>query len=186
MNNSSRKVNAKHLTAAALCLTLCMVLPLLTGQNQSLGSVLSLMHIPVLLCGYLTGPLYATIVGLAAPILRLLIFGSPPPFMAVTMCFELAVYGALAGALYRAFPKKIAYIYVSLILSMFIGRFVWGLATWQLVSTGLFDGQPMAMQQFSWEIFISAAFVTALPGIILHIVLIPILVLALRKAGIIE
>ena len=41
--------------------------------------------------------------------------------------FELAVYGLTAGLLYKALPKKIPYIYVSLILSMLIGRIVWGL-----------------------------------------------------------
>jgi len=186
MSKFGTKANAKNLTSAAICLALCMVLPLLTGHIPQIGMALSPMHIPVLLCGFITGPAYAMIVGLIAPLLRLILLGSPPPFMAIAMCFELAAYGALAGAFYRAFPKKIAYIYVSLILSMFIGRFVWGLATWQLVSTGLFDGQPMAMQQFSWEIFISSAFVTAVPGIILHIVLIPVLVMALRKARVID
>jgi hypothetical protein len=42
------------------------------------------------------------------------------------MAFELAAYGLTAGILYKMLPKKTPYIYVSLILSMLIGRVVWG------------------------------------------------------------
>lgn len=183
---SNTKNNVKNLTAAALCLALCMVLPFLTGQIPQIGMALAPMHIPVLLCGFITGPAYAVIIGFIAPILRMMFFGSPPPFMAITMCFELATYGFMAGVLYKAFPKKIVYVYLSLILSMLVGRFVWGLATWQLAETGIFNGQPMAVDVFTWEAFLSGAFVTAVPGIILHIVLIPLLVIALRKAKLID
>ena len=37
----------KKLVFAALCLALCMVLPLLTGQIPQIGKALSPMHIPV-------------------------------------------------------------------------------------------------------------------------------------------
>ena len=36
---------------------------------------------------------------------------------------------------------------------------------------------------FTWAAFMAGAFVNAVPGIIVHIILIPIIVLALRKAG---
>ena len=44
-----------RLIYAAVCLSLCLVLPFLTGQIPEIGSKLSPMHIPVLLCGFLCG-----------------------------------------------------------------------------------------------------------------------------------
>ncbi|MCL2628866.1 MAG: ECF transporter S component [Oscillospiraceae bacterium] len=183
--NKSNKIAAKNITAAAICLALCMVLPIFTGQIPQIGMALAPMHIPVLLCGFITGPAYAMIIGLIAPLLRMMIFGMPMPFMAITMCFELAAYGLFAGLLYKAFSKKIIFIYISLILSMLLGRIVWGLVTLQLIKAAIFPALPMGWEQFGWDEFFAAAFVTAIPGIILHIVLIPILVLALRKARVV-
>ena len=185
MNKANNRLNVKNLTAAAICLALCMVLPIFTGQIPQIGMALAPMHIPVLLCGFITGPAYAMIVGFIAPLLRMMIFGMPMPFMAITMCFELAAYGLIAGILYKAFPKKIVYIYVSLIISMLIGRIVWGLATLQMVKIAILP-LPMGWEQFGWNEFIAAAFISAIPGIILHIVLIPILVMALQRARLIS
>jgi len=185
MNDTSKNKTVKNLTTAAICLALCMVLPLFTGQIPQIGMALAPMHIPVLLCGFITGPLYAMIVGLIAPLLRMMTFGMPMPFMAITMCFELAAYGLIAGWLYRVFPKKAVYIYVSLIVAMLIGRIVWGLATLQMVKIA-FLPLPMGWTQFGWDEFIATAFISAIPGIMLHIILIPILVLALQKTRIVD
>jgi len=153
-----------------------MVLPLLTGQIQQIGSALSPMHIPVLLCGYICGAYYAAVVGAVAPLLRYAIFGMPPIMpIGVSMCFELAVYGIAAGLLYKLLPKKTIYIYVSLIAAMLAGRVFWGIA--RVVLSGVADAP------FSWQLFMSGAFINAVPGIILHIVLIPIVVIALKKAN---
>ena len=43
-----------------------MALPFLTGQIPQIGSALSPMHIPVLLCGFICGWPYGLIVGLIA------------------------------------------------------------------------------------------------------------------------
>ena len=72
---------------AAVCLALCMVLPFLTGQIPQIGSMLSPMHIPVLLAGYLCGPWWAAAVGVIAPLLRHAIFSMPPLMTAPTVTF---------------------------------------------------------------------------------------------------
>ena len=159
---------------AALFLALAMVLPLLTGQIPQIGQALCPMHIPVLLCGFFCGPWYGLAVGAIAPLLRFLLFGMPPIMpTGVAMCFELAVYGLLAAVLYRALPKKNWAVYVALIGAMIAGRLVWGAA--RLVLLGL--GQA----PFGWAAFLSGAVLDALPGIALHIVLIPLLVIALKR-----
>lgn len=163
-----------HLILAAMFLALAMVLPFLTGQIKEFGNALCPMHIPVLLCGFFCGPWYGLAVGAIAPLLRFVLFGMPPIMpTGVAMCFELAAYGFAAGMLYKLLPKKIPYIYVSLIGAMLIGRAVWGCA--MLVLTGL------GKADFGWSAFLAGAFTNAIPGIILHIVLIPILVMALKK-----
>jgi thiamine transporter ThiT len=169
-----------RLVYAAVCLALCMVLPMITGHIPQVGQLLSPMHIPVLLAGFLCGPWWALAVGLIAPPLRHLLFQFPPYPTFVAMAFELAVYGLVCGLLYRALPKKVPYIYVSLIVAMIVGRIVSGLANVVLYSVGAKEGT------YTLSAFLTAHFVAAWPAIVLHIVLIPILVIALRRAGIIR
>ncbi len=155
-------------------LALALVLPLLTGQLQQLGNALCPMHIPVLLCGFICGPLYGMSVGFIAPLLRFLIFSMPPVMpIGISMSFELAVYGLTAGLLYMYLPGKKVYIYISLIVSMLAGRAVWGIA--RLVLLGL------GKAEFGFAAFIAGAFTNAIPGIILQIVLIPILIMTIEK-----
>lgn len=165
-----------RLTYAAACLALCMVLPFLTGQIPQVGSALCPMHIPVLLAGFLCGPWWALAVGAVAPLLRFALFGMPRLFpTGAAMCFELAAYGLVSGILYRKLPKKALNVYVALIAAMLAGRVIWGIV--MVVLMGL-NGSA-----FTWAAFMAGAFVNAVPGIIVHIILIPIIVLALRKAG---
>lgn len=166
----------KNLVFSAVCLALCMLLPLLTGQLQQLGNALCPMHIPVLICGFIAGPWYAAAVGAIAPLLRFLIFGMPPIFpIGIAMCFELAAYGAVSGFLYKLLPKKTLNIYASLIAAMLAGRVVWGIV--RAVLSGA-SGSP-----FTWQAFLAGGFINAVPGIILHILLIPVIVMALERAG---
>lgn len=171
--------NIKLLVYAALCLALCMVLPFLTGQIPEIGSMLCPMHIPILLCGFICGWPWGLAVGAIAPILRTLIFGMPPMYpTAIAMAFELAAYGAVAGLLYKLLPRKPWSVFVTLIVAMLLGRLVWGCA--MLVLTGIKGNS------FTLQAFLAGAFVKAWPGILLQIVLIPPIVLALNKAGVIE
>ncbi len=167
--------NLQKLCLSAVCLTLCMILPFLTGQIPQIGKALSPMHIPVLLCGLLCGWPYGLVVGFMAPLLRFLLFGAPTAIpTGLAMSFELATYGALSGALLRLLPKKIPYMYVSLIGAMLGGRIVWGAVRFML---GKVIGPA-----FTFPMFLSGAFVTAVPGIICHILLIPPVVIGVRRA----
>lgn len=171
---SSKQKSLRRLILAALFLALAFVLPFLTGQIPQIGSALCPMHIPALLCGFFCGPWYGLAVGAAAPLLRSLIYGMPPLMpTGIAMCFELAAYGFAAGLLYKLLPKKNGYIYVSLISAMLAGRVVWGIA--RVVLAGL------THSEFVWSAFLAGAFVNAVPGIILHILLVPTLVMALKK-----
>lgn len=164
----------KRLVLAALFLALALVLPFLTGQIPEVGSMLCPMHIPALLCGFFCGWPWGLAVGLIAPVLRSLLFGMPPMFpMAICMSFELATYGAVAGWLYSKLSKKKSSVYVALLTAMVLGRLVWGAA--RFVCTGL------DVSAFGLSAFWAGAVTTAIPGIIVQIVLIPLLVMALEK-----
>ncbi len=163
------------LVLAAFFMGLGLVLPFLTGQIPEIGSRLLPMHIPILLCGFVCGTPYGFIVGFLTPIVRSLIWGAPPLYpTAVAMMFELATYGALAGFFHKAFPKKPSYIYTSLILSMLGGRLVWGLAQYIMLT--------VERKAFTLQMFMAGAFINAVPGIVLQLILIPILLNALRDA----
>jgi len=132
------------------------------------------MHIPALLCGFFCGWPWGLMVGVVAPLLRSVTFGMPPMFpVAICMAFELATYGAVSGALYQKLPKKKSSIYVALLVAMVAGRLVWGAA--RFACAGL-DASAFGLAAF-W----AGAITTAIPGIIVQIVLIPLLVMALEK-----
>lgn len=173
-----KKNQILKLVYAAVCLALAMVLPFLTGQIPQIGKALGPMHIAIFLCGFVCGWPYGLIVGFVSPLLRFALFGMPLIYpTGIAMAFELAAYGVISGILYKILPKKIPYIYVSLISAMIGGRIVWGIA--QFILMGL-NGSSFPMSAF-----LAGAVTNAIPGIILHIALIPVIVITLRKAHII-
>lgn len=169
----------KKLVFSAMFLALGLVLPFLTGQIPEFGSALLPMHIPILLCGLIVGGPWGLAVGFICPLLRSALFSMPPMYpSAVAMAFELAAYGFVSGVFYSKLKGKgVAGIYLSLIAAMLLGRVIWGVARWIMMVFGT---------QFSIALFIAGGFTTALPGIILQLILIPIIITALRKAKLIE
>ena len=171
-----RRNRILKLVLSGLFLALAFVLPFLTGQVPEIGNMLCPMHIPVLLCGFICGWPYGLLIGFLSPLLRSLILGMPPMFpKAVCMALELATYGLTAGITYKLLPKKKGFIYLSLIISMLVGRAVWGGATYLCLFT---QGNP-----FTFTMFLTSAFTNAIPGIILQIVLIPIIVMIYEKVS---
>ena len=166
----------RRLTYAALYLALAMVLPFVTGQIPEIGSALCPMHIPALLCGFMCGWPWGLAVGFIAPLLRSVLFGMPALFPgAVAMAFELAVYGGMAGFLHRKLPRRKGMLYAVLLISMIAGRLVWG-AVWVILA-------GLSGSSFTWALFLAGAVTNAVPGIILQLVLIPVLVAAMERAG---
>lgn len=176
--NTKTKKPVYNLVLAALFMALGLLLPFLTGQLQQLGSALLPMHIPVLLCGMICGWQYGLAVGFILPLLRNLLFGMPPLFpIGVSMAFELAAYGLLAGLLLKLFQKQdIKAVLISLVAAMVGGRLVWGVV--RLALAGLAGAGA-----FTWQMFMAGALLNAVPGIVLQVILIPVLMLALDRAG---
>lgn len=174
------KKTTKNLTLSAMFLALGLVLPFLTGQIRQIGNMLLPMHIPVLLCGLICGWQYGAAVGLILPLLRSVLFGMPPMYPnAVAMALELATYGLVAGLAYgRSRWRCLRALYRSLLLAMVAGRLVWGLAEVILLGLG--------GSVFTWEMFLSGALLNAVPGIIVQLLLIPAVMAALDKTGLVR
>ena len=169
-----KRNEVKKLTLSAMFLALAFIMPFLTGQIPQIGSMLCPMHIPVLLCGFFCGAPFGLGVGFIAPILRSFVLGMPPLFpKAFCMAFELAAYGFVAGYLHNKLPKKKIYVYTSLTSAMIIGRVVWGIV--------MFCCMGFDASKFGINAFVSGAITTAVPGIILQLILIPVLVTSLDK-----
>lgn len=167
------------LVLAALFLALCLVLPIVTGGIPAIGNMLLPMHIPVLLCGLVCGWQYGLVIGFVAPLLRSALFGMPPLYpIALAMVFELAAYGLIIGLVYARLARRgVAALYGSLLAAMVGGRLVWGLA--EVVLLGL------AGNAFTLQAFLAGALFTAVPGIVLQLVLIPAVMVALDRTGVV-
>lgn len=175
VSRTSGRSATRSLVLSALFLALGMVLPYLTGGIPQIGNMLLPMHIPVLLCGFVVGGPWGAAVGFVCPLLRSVLLSAPPMFLAVPMAFELAAYGLVSGVLYRRLPRTLGGLYASLIAAMVAGRLVWGAVKFVLMLSG--------QTQFSFALFLSGAVTAAIPGIVLQLVLIPLLITALRRAG---
>ena len=169
-----------NLSLSAMFIAIGIVLPFVTGQIPEIGRMLLPMHIPVLLCGLICGHRYGLIVGFILPIMRGLMFGMPILFpMGISMAFELAAYGFVVGLLYHlSGVKNLFTLFRSLIIAMIAGRIVWGTVFALLL--GLSDGY------FSFQLFIAGALINAMPGIVLQLILIPMLMAALDRTGLIR
>lgn len=178
MKEKKHKKSVYDLTVAAMFLAIGLVLPFLTGQIPEIGSMLLPMHIPVLLCGLICGWQYGAAVGFILPLLRYVMFGMPPIYpTGVAMAFELAAYGLLAGLLYsRSRWQCVRALYRCLIAAMLGGRLVWAAA--EVILLGV------AGKTFTWKMFAAGAFLNAIPGMIIQLVLIPSVMLALDKTGV--
>ncbi len=165
--------NTKKLVLTALFAAIGVVLPQTFHMIPNAGSVILPMHIPVLIAGFLVGPVYGLVCGIITPLLSHLIFSMPPAPVLPGMLCELAVYGLMSGLLNKVvkMENQLAKAYVVLIGAMLCGRITYGMLNALIFRAG----------SYSMQAWLSAAFVTAIPGIIIQLLLIPILVIRLRR-----
>lgn len=172
-------MKTKKLVLSGLFLALGLVMPFITGQIPEIGNMLLPMHIPVLLCGYVCGWQYGLIVGAITPLLRGMLFGMPV-FLPRGLCmaFELGTYGLSVGLLYQRLKNKRFGIYISLLIALLVGRIVWGFVAKVVYS--------LIGMDFGISIFMTEAFVNAIPGIAIQLTLVPALIYSLEKANLLD
>ncbi len=168
-----KKLNrTQWITYTGLFLALGLVLPIGFHAFGVGGRVFLPMHIPVLLAGFLVGPVSGLLVGILAPALSHLVSGMPPSYAVPLMSLELPIYGLVAGLAYFRLKMN---IYVALIISMIIGRLMFGLG---LLVLGLFMELP-----YTAAFFFSAGgpLVSGLPGVAVQLFLVPLVVSAIKR-----
>jgi len=170
----------KKLCICAICIALCYVLPLVF-HSFGLGSVFAPLHIPVLLCGLICGGLYGGVCGVLGPILSSVLTGMPPATALVSMLPELLVYGLTTGLMMKwvRTGKLGADLYISLAVAMVLGRIVAGIAK------AIFMAVMSTGEVFTLALWISSHFVSSFPGIVTHLVVIPLLMAVLIRARVI-
>ena len=163
--------SASKLTLAGLFLAIGILLPFVTSHGIGIpaaGQMFLPMHIPVLLCSFLCGPVYGGICGLILPVLNSILTGMPALFPnAVIMTFELLTYGIIAGLMKKYTNKT----YLSLICAMISGRLIYG-----IVAGIILFASPAAKYAS-----VITATVKGLPGIAIQLILIPPLVKAISS-----
>lgn len=166
----------KNMTLTAVCIALCVVLPIAFHSIPNAGSVFLPMHIPVLICGMICGWPYGFLCGLMGPLMSSALTGMPPLAMLPAMMLECGMYGLVSGLVLKIVHTKRTYmdLYIALVTAMLVGRVVSGIAKALIFTPG------MALS--AW---VTASFVTALPGILIQLVFLPSVVCTLMKAKII-
>ncbi len=172
------KNQTKKLVISALCIALGVVLPFTLHAIPNAGSILLPMHIPVLLCGLACGWPYGLACGVLTPLLSSLVTGMPPMAYLPSMMCELAAYGLVAGLLilFIHTGNRVVDLYLPLVGAMLGGRVVYGVLNALVFAAG----------KFTFSAFIAGAFVTALPGIVIQLALLPAVILILEKAKVID
>mgnify|MGYP002410823709 CR=1 FL=1 len=160
------------ITISGILLALGILLPSVF-HTFGMGIIFLPMHIPVLLGGFIVGPVYGACIGLFIPLLSTLLTGMPPtmPPIAQMMMVELTVYGLLTGFFYQNLRQG---VFVSLIMAMLGGRIVYGIL-------GALALPLFGLPKIDFLYPITTGLVTSIPGILIQLILIPVLVLAIEK-----
>lgn len=168
-----RQMRVLKMVYTALCIALCVVIPQAFHMIPEFGKIYSPLHIPVLICGVLCGWQYGLICGVCGPLLATFCTGLPTFASLWPMMVECAVYGLVSGLLMKLIRTKITYINIlsSVIVAMIAGRIVSGAARALIFSPGT----------YAMDTWITAYFITSLPGIVVHIILVPLIALTLMK-----
>ncbi len=169
-------MKTRKLVLMAIFIALGIVLPMAFHFfGTGLASIISPMHIPVFIAGAFMGPMGGIVVGAATPVLSSLLTGMPPVIPMLPIMFvELIIYGGVIGYLFKA--KKMN-IFLSMVVSMLLGRIGMGVVVWFLVhvfNIGYLPANPV--------IYIQAAVIKGLPGIIIHLIVVPLVINYLQNS----
>ena len=167
---------------AAMAVILGSVVHMLSGGDTTIASLFSPMHFPVLLAGILCGPWLGLICGAVTPWVSFLANGRPPfPNGLLPIFFELTVYGFMTGMMRKVFLKnpktnKFASI-LALIIAMVAGRLANAFVGAFFMSSS--DNYFVAL-----FVKFGENFAKTWAAILIQLVLIPAILFALQKSGI--
>lgn len=174
--NRNMMNRTKKMCITAMMIATGILLPMAFHAIPNAGAIFAPMHLPIMCAGFLCGPIYGALTGIVCPILSFLFTGMPTVARLPNMIMELLIYGGGTGLFFRLIRTKnfLFDSYVSLILSMLLGRAVGGIVTYFLFLGGLRDG-------YSWSIFFTTYFVTCLPAIVIQLLAVPSVLMIAKK-----
>lgn len=168
----------KRLVFSVIFTTLAVAFSFFSIIDANVENTLMPVHIPVLLGSFVCGGPLGFFIGLAAPLLKFLLFSSPAPLSDVVCCsFELAVCGCFGGYLFRSLPAKLPFYALNTAISLLAAKTTYFVLKYLI--TIFFAGTDLAP-----EVFISNHLIPALVGIAFQSVVIPIVVVVFKKAKI--
>lgn len=150
--------------------------------GETAGKTLLPMHIPAMLAGFFAGPVAGLITGVVSPILSNFITGGAMPILIKVpfMMLEVGAYGLFCGLMYKSLARirtpEYVRIIISVVAAQIIGRIVNALCTYVAVyAFGIVH--PAVQTGAVW-----ASVIAGLPGIILQLVIIPPVLMLLKKS----
>lgn len=184
MKNKKSVFNTLNVVTTAMLSAVAIVLAsAFHNLVGDLATMFSPMHFPVFLIGILCGQWLGLIGGFLTPIVAFFANGRPPfPNGLVPMVFELATYGFLSGLLRKVFlanPKtnKVSSV-LALAISMIAGRLVNAIVGAIIMAI---NGNPFFVA-FGTKFI--GNFTSTWVAIVIQLVLIPAILFALQKSGI--
>ena len=169
-------------TTAMLCAVAVILASTLHAfLDTGIANLFSPMHFPILLVGVLCGPVYGAIGGVITPLISALTNAAFNYTRAVPMMVELAMYGLMTGLLRNVFLKNPKtnkfYATIVLVIAMVVGRAIHAFVKVFIVSNG------QTFFAALWTYFL-ADFTGTWAGIITQLILIPAILYALFRGGI--
>ena len=171
-----KRTTTSQLVTASLLLAIGILVPMIFHIFGVAGQAFLPMHIPIIIGGYILAPQLAFILGLLTPFLSSFLTAMPVLFpIAVIMMVELSFYALTISVLTKVFKQNTM---VSLVIAMVVGRIMAGLTVYCLVLLFNIKMKPI--------LYVKAALITGMPGIIIQLILIPVLLHALKKSKILK
>lgn len=187
MNKTQKTFNTLNIVTTAMLCAMCVALSAVFHYAGwgSVGALISPMHFPVLLAGILCGPWLGLICGVVSPLVSFFVSGAVNPRFPdrlIPMIVELAVYGFLSGVLRNVFLKnsktsKFSLI-IALVISMIAGRIPAAFVSAIFMAAG---GQAYFA---ALGVSLLGKFTSTWAGIILQLILIPAILFALQRSGV--
>ena len=169
--NSYLKISElKKLSITAFFAVLGILIPYITGHAFGIkGTIFLPMHLPILLCGVICGYKYGGMCGIIVPVLSSALTEMPVMFpMLPIMIVEVSLYGFVIGLLVEKMKFNVI---VSLLIALVCGKLGYALMFAILTYT---SGNILALTAVS-------AFITGIPGICIQLLVVPFVVLTLKK-----
>ncbi len=167
----------RKIVYTAMYLALGILLPYAFHTIPNAGQIFLPMHIPALLAGFMLGPIHGLFVGVMSPVLSCFITGMPLLQVMPGMAFEIGLYGLFSGLFYRLIKTRneTVDLFLTLFLALLLGK----------AARGIYDTLLYFSREdlFTWTAFFTTYFVTAWPGLLIQILVIPSVLSLLRLLG---